>query len=522
MGEVWAEPVFVVLEEGLGAYVGPGLFGVPDAEAEDAVLPLLYLGREVEELLTFGFDGFGDDVFELLGVGICQGFGLEDDAADAEIGGGEELLFAAVPPEVLGFCCKVCEVLWVERGGEEDFALSFLCVELGDGEPGFVCKVVFFIEAGGLSVCELEEAVCGVFCGGDTFGIGIGEQEAGGEMVGGGVVGRYAEEFAVGGGGFLDFFPFAVAPPFSVRGAVALGAVAAELFNAVVEVGAGGLAVEWVAFFEQGGDVCREGERAGLLGGDEHVGKARVAWQAVDLFAVVGDFAVADGAEGLEEFFGAADGVGGWIVEPAEGAWVGDAPFEEIEEQRGEVAVEDFGGSVWREALLGGGGPHAIAGPGAEAACAAGALVGRVDGDLHGFESREAVAGVEGLFAGVAAVDYDFDSFDGEGGFGDGGGEDDFSSAVRVGHEGGLLLGVAELSVEAVDGEAAEGSAEDLGGFADFGLAGEKGEQVSLLLFYCFGDGAGSEFGELLEVLLVGVYDVDGVHFAFAFDDGCF
>ena len=110
---VWAKPGFVVLEEGLSAYVGPVLVGVPDAEAEDAVLPLLYLGRKVEELLALGFDGFGDDVFELLRIGIGQGFGLEDDAADAKIGGGEELLLAAVPTDVLGFCCQVYEVLGV-------------------------------------------------------------------------------------------------------------------------------------------------------------------------------------------------------------------------------------------------------------------------------------------------------------------------------------------------------------------------------------------------------------------------
>lgn len=128
---------------------------------------------------------------------------------------------------------------------------------------------------------------------------------------------------------------------------------------------------------------------------------------------MLGDLVAFDGAEGREEFFGAAEGCCRGIVEPAEGVGIGDAPFEEVEHEGCEVAVEDFGGTVWREALLGGGGPHSIAGSGAEAAGSACALVGGVDGDLDGFECGEAGAGVEGGFAGVAAVDHNADALDG-------------------------------------------------------------------------------------------------------------
>lgn len=150
---IWAEPGFVAGEQGFGAYVGPGLFGVPVAEAEYAVLPGLYVGVEIEQVLAFGFDGATEHLFELWFVGHCEGAGLQHDAADAEIGAGEKLLFAAVPADVLGFFGEVYEVLRVEWGGDEDFALPFPGVELGDGEPGFVCEVVVAVDAGGLSVC---------------------------------------------------------------------------------------------------------------------------------------------------------------------------------------------------------------------------------------------------------------------------------------------------------------------------------------------------------------------------------
>lgn len=86
--------------------------------------------------------------------------------------------------------------------------------------------------------------------------------------VGGGIVGLDVEELAVGGGGFFDLFPLAVAALF--------GTVAAELFDAVVEVGTGEGTVERIAFFEQGGDVGSEGQFIELLRGDEHVGEPRV------------------------------------------------------------------------------------------------------------------------------------------------------------------------------------------------------------------------------------------------------
>ena len=295
-------------------------------------------GVEIEQVLALGFDGAAEDFFELLFVGRCEGTGLQHDASDAKVGGGEELLFAAVPADVLAFFGEVCEVLRVEGCGQKDLPLPFLGIELGDGEPGLVCEVVVAVDGGGLAVSELEDAVFGIFGGGDALGIGVGEQEAGVVGVGSGIVGLDMEELAVGGGGFLDFFPLAIAALF--------GAVAAEAFDTEIEVGTGEGAVERIAFFKQGGDVGGEGQFIELLRGDEHIGQSRVQRQAVDLFAVVGDLVAFYGAECCEEFFGAVEGCGWRIIEPTKRVWIVDAPFEEIEQEWRKVAVEDFGCAI--------------------------------------------------------------------------------------------------------------------------------------------------------------------------------
>src|SRR5690606_38121800 len=116
---------------GVGADVRPGLFGIPAAEAEYAVLPGLYLRVKIKQLLALGFNGIAKDFFNFLFVGRCEGAGLQYDASDAEVGSGKELLFAAVPADILAFFGEVYEVLGVERCGDEDFALPFLGVELG-------------------------------------------------------------------------------------------------------------------------------------------------------------------------------------------------------------------------------------------------------------------------------------------------------------------------------------------------------------------------------------------------------
>ena len=81
--------------------------------------------------------------------------------------------------------------------------------------------------------------------------------------------------------------------------------------------------------------------------------------------------------------------------------------------------------------------------------------------------------------AGEAAIDYDVDVFDGDGAFGDVGGEDDFAAVARA--DGTVLFVGRLIAMEGQDDEAGALGKRGAGGLgaADFGGAGKEDQQVA-------------------------------------------
>ena len=170
--------------------------------------------------------------------------------------------------------------------------------------------------------------------------------------------------------------------------------------------------------------------------------------------------------------------VGG--LEPAEGAEVFDAGGFQGEDDFGEVEAFDFG-----EFLCGAVGvlvarPEAEAEARGGAAGAAGALVGGGAADLLDEQGVDAAIRVVARDAGQAAVNDEADAVNGEGGFGDVGGDDDF--ALVVAGDGGVLVAGGKLAVQGEQAEPAGfgAAAEGFDGLGDLVAAGHEDQDVAL------------------------------------------
>src|SRR5690606_1553904 len=115
---------------------------------------------------------------------------------------------------------------------------------------------------------------------------------------------------------------------------VAGGAAAAEGFEAEAEIDVGGarpLAVERVAFAEEGGDLGGEAGQPEVPRSQQHVGEAGVEGEVGHLPPVFGEGTrTVEGAEREEEAAGLREGAGRGRVEPGEVAGCG-APGGEVE-----------------------------------------------------------------------------------------------------------------------------------------------------------------------------------------------
>ncbi len=242
----------------------------------------------------------------------------------------------------------------------------------------------------------------------------------------------------------------------------------------------GGAADEEVSGLGEGGGKGDGGGAVGIGSGEEHAGETRVGGEAEHAAAERGDGAVgAESAEFAEEFFGGFEGtrIGG--VEPGEVLDVGDSAGFEGENGFGDVDAFDFG------EFLGGAmgvfffGPEAEADSGGGASGASGALIGGGLADFFDEEGVDAAVGIEAGDAGEAGIDDEADAVDGEGGFGDVGGDDDFAAVGAV--DGGVLGGGREFAVEREDGAVASvgGGLEGGDGAGDFVGAGHENEDVA-------------------------------------------
>ena len=248
-------------------------------------------------------------------------------------------------------------------------------------------------------------------------------------------------------------------------------------------------------------------------GGFHEPGVAGVEGVAGEDRAERGDFLFrVDGSQFVEELDGAFHAAGVRVFEPAEGIERSDARRFEGEDDFGEVESEDFGDFGRGAAAVGIFAPEAPAGTGGGASGASGALIGAGAGDGLDGERIDAAVGVPCGEAGEAGIDDRLDAVDGEGGFGDIGGDDD--AAWASGADRSVLLGWGQFAVERENVEVAGPSfaAEGVDGFADFEGTRHEDEGVALA---AGGDGVAADSGGVVPEfafhrdLFRGVADID-------------
>lgn len=188
-----------------------------------------------------------------------------------------------------------------------------------------------------------------------------------------------------------------------------------------------------------------------------------------------------DGAQQGQEAFGGGEGFVGRGIEPGKSAGIGFTPGVEGQNGGGEIDalyLWDFKGfkkAIFSEV------PEADAASWGGAAGPAGALGGRGAADALKFKAVEAAARVVRGDAGKARIDDGGDALDGEGGFGDVRGADDFAQAGRGRLQSKALFVGSESAMERQKQEAAVGGEglKALDGAADLFSAREKDQQVA-------------------------------------------
>jgi hypothetical protein len=216
-----------------------------------------------------------------------------------------------------------------------------------------------------------------------------------------------------------------------------------------VDIRYGVAASKHVALRQESRDIAGESFRANLLCAEQHVSEARVDRQAghrpaapCDASACIEGLELGQHLDRLRE-----RGRRRWI-EPRELERVGDAGRGEIECQRRQVGVQDFGRrlieKVQRLVLV----PEAIAHTGCQAAGASAPLIGRRLRHAYGVEPRHADRGREARYASPSRVDHDANTFDREARFGDRRREHDLAAALRVRPDRAILRIGAERAVQ--------------------------------------------------------------------------
>ena len=285
----------------------------------------------------------------------------------------------------------------------------------------------------------------------------------------------------------------------------------------------GGVAGKAVAFADHRGGFGSTLACTKLRRLHHHVGKPGMEWQAHHGAAVGGDgMGGIDGTQLAEQVLRLPEGRLWRCFEPGQAIARGDAPVRHVEGKRGKIGNADFRCIMGGECLGFGFRPEAVAVAGPEASGTALALFGAGLAHADGFERRHAGSRVEARRALEAGVDHRLDSFDGERGFGDGGGEHDLAAA-RVGLADRLVLvGKGERTIKrahvSVGGEI--DFAEGLHRAADFAFAREEHEQASLHL----AEGAGDGFHRVVDQAEAGgaleMGDVYRKHAAGGLDEG--
>lgn len=232
----------------------------------------------------------------------------------------------------------------------------------------------------------------------------------------------------------------------------------------------------------------------------------------------------AEREEQLERADDEARGRGGQEVEARD---VVDAERLELQYHGRQVAALDLRDGRGRQGGEAGRSVQPVALARLGAAGAAGALGGGGAGHGHGGQRVDAGGGIVGAQLDEAAVDDIEDAVDGDGGFGDVGGEDHLAYVGGRGFKHGQLLRGRQAGVQGHRGEALrlrterEGFVGDaLHGGRDFVGAGEEDEDIAGRLLRVDVDDGRYRASEIVFRGLLEVVDVDRVHPARYVKDG--
>ncbi len=132
-------------------------------------------------------------------------------------------------------------------------------------------------------------------------------------------------------------------------------------------------------------------------------------------------------AQDAQQFFGALDGLRVGAVEPIEAGGVLDAQGMKEQNDFRQVAALNFRSVALGAVEVAAFGPKPVADAGRGAAGPAGALLGGGAADRFDQQGADAALGVVAGDARQAAVNHMDNAVDGDGGFGDVGGDDDFA-----------------------------------------------------------------------------------------------
>ena len=123
--------------------------------------------------------------------------------------------------------------------------------------------------------------------------------------------------------------------------------------------------------------------------------------------------------------------------------------------------------------------PQAQTHAGFGAARPARALIRPVAGNAFGDQTVEARGRIKTHGAGQARVDHHPYPFNGQAGFGYGGGEHYFAAARRGRGDGRVLVGGGQIAVQGMHGHAGREPGQSFGGASDFTRAGQKSQNAA-------------------------------------------
>ena len=255
-----------------------------------------------------------------------------------------------------------------------------------------------------------------------------------------------------------------------------------ECFQPQVDARFRRLLCQRILLFQEGGDIGRKGLLGRRFRPDQHLHDARMAWEGGEFPAVRCQPAIgAHRFQGNQQLMRLLQGIRRRRSKPAKPLRTGFSPGGDIQHRRRQIRLQNLGNTQRGHLLFDTGIPQPDAHARRHAAGASRPLVRHVPADADRFQAAQSALLVIYQLPAKAAVHDDPDPFDRQGCFGDGRRKDDFPLPCSTGRNGPALLRQGQHSIKRTDGRAAQGRSQQLRAAADIGLAGEEGEDISLI-----------------------------------------